>query len=513
MEDPAGILHDADRLHLQQRFDDAAAAYRRALALDDAVPAAWYGLGHCLLALRSHGAAADALAHAVALRPELAGARCNLAEALFQLGRVDEAVRHYTHVAEGRHPEAARIALEALACLAPGAPMLDNAAVLAWRRRWVASLSRAIRPLPPRPRAPDGKLRVGYVSAFFGDRNWMKPVFGVINHHDRDHFEVHMLSDGAEPSKEAGYVDHDEDRIWQTNNLSNEELAGHIAAAGLDVLVDLNGYSAQKRLPLFLYRPAHSHIGWFNMFATTGMDAFDYLIGDHVVLAPGDESDYSEKLVRLGGCYLAFGVGYPVPEVSALPCLDGRPFTFGSLASMYKLTPQVIAVWSRVLTQLPASRLLLRNQGLRSAANRQHLAERFARHGIGEDRLQLQGPTDHFEFLQTYDSIDLALDPWPYNGGTTTSEALWQGVPVASIRGDRWTSRVSASILLAAGLTEFIAADADDLVRLATETAANPNRLATVRRELRNRLRLSAACDTIGLTRQLEAAYQTMAKQ
>ena len=216
--------------------------------------------------------------------------------------------------------------------------------------------------------------------------------------------------------------------------------------------------------------------------------------------------------MRLDGCYLAFDVAYPVPEVSPLPCLAGRPFTFGSLASMYKLTPQVVAVWSRLLAQLPGSRLLLRNQGLHSAGNRQHLAERFAQHGISGDRLELLGPTDHFHFLQTYDSIDLALDPWPYNGGTTTSEALWQGVPVASIRGDRWTSRVSASILTSAGLPEFIAADAEVLVRLATETAANPNRLATIRAELRDRLRQSAACDTTGLTRRLEAAYRTIAE-
>jgi protein O-GlcNAc transferase len=263
-----------------------------------------------------------------------------------------------------------------------------------------------------------------------------------------------------------------------------------------------------QRMPLFALRPAKVNVGWFNMFATTGMDAFDYLIGDRVVLAPGDEADYREKLIRLGGCYLAFEVGYPVPAVAALPSLNSGRFTYGTLASLYKLTPQVVAVWSRILEQTPTSRLLVRNQGLRSAANRRHLSEGFARHGIAADRLMLLGPTDHYQFLQTYDEIDLALDPWPYNGGTTTSEALWQGVPVASIRGDRWTSRVSASLLAAAGLSEFIAADAESLVKLAVAAAADPHRLAHLRAEMRERLRSSAACDSASLTRQLEGAYE-----
>lgn len=505
------------------KIDEAEAQYRRAIQCDSALRQAWYNLG-CLLNQQDREAEAIAcFQQTIRLEPNHAAAHHNLGQSLFNLGHTDEAIAHYRRsiaLGGGEKPETMLALSIAVSPTASPGEVLETRR--AWSRRNFPRHAAADIAVPPlavsrvesslAQDAANKKIRIAYISAYFDYPNWMKPVWPVINGHDRSQFEVVLYSDGR-TGHPPGYLPQPGDQVYVTASLDNGALAKLIAIQSIDLLIDLNGFSRVQRLPLFALRPAKVNIGWFNMFATTGMDAFDYLIGDHVVLAPGDESDYSEKLVRLGGCYLAFGVGYPVPEVSALPCLDGRPFTFGSLASMYKLTPQVIAVWSRVLTQLPASRLLLRNQGLRSAANRQHLAERFARHGIGEDRLQLQGPTDHFEFLQTYDSIDLALDPWPYNGGTTTSEALWQGVPVASIRGDQWTSRVSASILLAAGLTEFIAADAEDLVRLATETAANPNRLATVRRELRNRLRLSAACDTIGLTRQLEAAYQTMAKQ
>jgi predicted O-linked N-acetylglucosamine transferase (SPINDLY family) len=339
----------------------------------------------------------------------------------------------------------------------------------------------------------------------------MKPVWPVINRHDRGQFELFLYSDGRSEPLPAGYHPHAADHFHATASLDNAALARLVARHELDLLIDLNGFSRVQRLPLFALRPARFNVGWFNMFATTGMDCFDYLIGDRTVLAPGDETDYCEKLVRLDGCYLAFEVDYPVPAVAPLPCLSGRPFMFGSLASMYKITPQVVDLWSRVLKEAPVSRLLMRNQGLRSAANRQYLAERFARHGIAAERLELLGPTDHFQFLQTYDAIDLALDPWPYNGGTTTSEALWQGVPVGSLRGDRWTSRVSASLLSAAGLPEFIAADADAFVALTTATAADPSRLADLRQNLRDHLRRSAACDTTGLTRQLEEAYRKIA--
>ncbi len=131
-----------------------------------------------------------------------------------------------------------------------------------------------------------GKLRIGYVSAFFGARNWMKPVWGVINRHDRDQFEVHLLSDGAEPSVGSGYVDYPEDRIWQIAGVSNAELAGRVREVGLDVLIDLNGYSRQSRLPLFLYRPAPLQIAWFNMYATSGLSCFDLLVGDGAVVMP-----------------------------------------------------------------------------------------------------------------------------------------------------------------------------------------------------------------------------------
>src|SRR5262249_50664677 len=159
----------------------------------------------------------------IALRDDAAGARCNLAEALFQLGEVDDAVRHFLRVAKEGDAEVTAVALDTLAAIAPGASILDNAGVLALRRAWASRHGKDSPPLAPTRIAQDSarKRRIGYVSAFFGDRNWMKPVFAAINHHDRARFEVHLLSDGDDPSAASGYRDHAEDRIWQTAGLSN----------------------------------------------------------------------------------------------------------------------------------------------------------------------------------------------------------------------------------------------------------------------------------------------------
>lgn len=508
--DSLAILRHADDLHAAGQRDAAAREYRRALTLDETLLEAWYGLGCCHLAARSYGAAVQALERAVALRPNAAGARCNLAEALFQLGRVDDAVRHYAQTADSGHPEVASISLEALACIAPGAPSRDNEAVLALRRRWASSVGRHIKPLIPAPRDPNRKLRIGYVSAFFGARNWMKPVFGVINRHDRTRFEIHMLSDGDDPSDSSGYIDHPDDRIWQINTMSSEALAQRITQVGLDVLVDLNCYTVQRRLPLFMHHPARCQIGWFNTYATTGLSCFDAIVADTTTLPPEEEAFYCERIHRVSGSYLAFDVRYQVPEVAPPPCLANGFITFGCLGSAYKLTDPTIEAWSRILHATPETRLLLKNSRLDDASNRDALLARFADHGIAAERLSLEGGEEHFHFLQAYNRIDIALDTFPYNGGTTTSEALWQGAPVLTFNGDRWASRTSRSLLCAAGLSEWVADDTagsvDTAIRLAHEPGTG-QRLAALRSGMRQRLLASAVCDCTTLCRELEALY------
>jgi protein O-GlcNAc transferase len=506
------LVGEANALQIDGKVDAAIIAYRQALRLDVGSFDAWYGLGCCYLTSRSYGAAADALGKALALRADAAEARCNLAEALFQLGAVDAAARHYIVIAEkGGEAAVTNTALETLACIAPGASIFDNAGISALRRFWMHRCSAGVTPLPPiAERAGDRKLRIGYVSAYFGERNWMKPVFGVINRHDRERFEVHLLSDGGDPDAVSGYEDHAEDRIWRTTGMPNAVLAERIRAAGLDVLVDLNGYSVLKRLPLFLYRPAPQQIAWFNAYATTGTDAFDCLIADAAALPAEEEAFYCEPVRRVPGSYRAFTVPYPVPAVTPPPYLVNGYLTFGCLASCYKLTDATIGAWAAILKAAPSARLLIKNARLDDASNRDALLARCAQHGVAPGRLLLEGGEEHFRFLEAYGRIDVALDVFPYNGGTTTMEALWQGVPVLTFNGDRCASRTSRSLLLAAGLGEWISRDVGHYIDSAIRLAAagdTPTSLAALRQTMRARLATSPACDCATLCRALEELY------
>jgi predicted O-linked N-acetylglucosamine transferase (SPINDLY family) len=357
-------------------------------------------------------------------------------------------------------------------------------------------------------------LRIGYVSAFFGARNWMKPVWGVINNHDRAAFELHLFSDGQDPSAESGYRDHPADYVHAIEGVSNAELAGHVARAGIDILIDLNGYSFQQRLGLFARHPAPVTIGWFNIFATSGLAGLDYVIADAAVVPPEEERFYGERVLRVAGSYLAFSVLYPVPDVAPPPSRGGAGLVFGCLCSQYKITEAVVTAWARILCGAPHARMLVKNARLDDASNRRRLHQRFAAHGVAPDRVLLEGGAEHFAFLEAYARVDVALDSFPYNGGTTTTEALWQGVPVLTFNGDRWASRTSRSLLEAAGLGAWVMPTSDAYVEEAIALAQGvetPRRLAKLRAGMRHSLQASPVCDSAGLCRQLERIFREIA--
>jgi predicted O-linked N-acetylglucosamine transferase (SPINDLY family) len=507
-------LAEADRLHLARQLGPAVQHYREALALDATLFDAWYGLGFALGAAEEHAEAIEALQSALALRPNASRLRVNLAESLFALGHVSEAVREYERAAAGGDPAARELALRNIACIAPGDPALDNFAILRARQQWAAAEAASIQPARPvqspgKVRRPGKRLRIGYLSSFFGARNWMKMFMGVINAHDRDRFEVHLIATGALPSAQAGYRDHPDDRIWEIgSDISNAGLAGHITDARLDILIDLNGYSDLSRLPMLLHNPVPLQLSWANMYATTGMPTVGCVVGDPWTIPPEEEKFCVERVRRVPLTYLAFDVFYPVPDVAPPPWTQAGHVTFGSLMSAYKITDPVIAAWSRILRGVPRSRLLLRNRAMTGGSNRADILARFAANGIEASRLSLEGSGEHFEFLRTYGRIDIALDAFPYNGGTSTAEAIWQGVPLLTFNGDRWASRTSRSILMAAGLGHWAADDQPAFEALAICLGLAPNGLAAMRHGQRAKVAASPACDTSGLCRALESIYR-----
>jgi protein O-GlcNAc transferase len=469
----------------------------------------WYVSGCEWLARQIYPKALACFETAAALAPENGAAHHNAGTAAFNLGLIDEAISRFRTSLAAKDSFLPRTAI---ATLIPGSPAADHAAVLAARRDWFES---HLPPTPdrfPRVGGSGARLRIGYLSSFFQSQNWMKPVWGLLNEHDRQTVDVHVFADCA-PALCVGYTSDERDTFHDISALSNRDAAARIEQAAIDILVDLNGFSSVTRLAVAAQRPAPIQVAWFNLYATSGMTCFDYLIGDHQVVGADEEPFYTETIVRVPGSYLTFRVDYPVPDVADPPAVTAGYVTFGCLASQYKITPPVVETWARILRRSPRAKLLLKNAALAHDANRAHLADRFSGHGVTIDRLVFEGPADHRDFLAAYARIDVALDTFPYNGGTTTSEALWQGVPVLAFRGDRWASRTSASILVAAGLGEWVVRDADEYVERAVGLANDPQtpeRLGTGRREMRQRLLTSRVCDTSGFAREMEAIYRRL---
>lgn len=483
----------------------AAQQFQRAAELDPASRTAWFNLGCLQNSLGEEALALGSFEQSLALEPNHAPSLHNLGQALFNLGYTDEALERIARSAELGHARSHSL----LAMLVSHSPSVSDEQILHLRKEWGKQALPATQFSPHVEKPAGERIRVGYVSAYFHNPNWMKPVWALLAEHNREEFAITILSDGPSPAGSA-YKPHPEDQFFDTRRLSNEELAKLVWREQIDLLVDLNGYSHMQRLPLYALHPATANITWFNTFATSGLDGFDFLIGDNVVVRPEEEANYAEKILRVPGTYLAFDVRYEVPLVAASPCQSRGAFTFGSLCSLYKLTPEVVQTWAKILQRCPDAVLLIKNAGLSKRCNREYLLQRFAEQGVQPEQVELAGHSPHYEFLQTYDRIDIALDTFPYTGGTTTSESLWQGVPVLSCTGPRWLYRVSESLLRAAKLDDWVAPSTEQYIEMAVRWAQPEHweELATLRAGLRQQVAESTLGDTAGFARAMEELYR-----
>ena len=492
----------------EDRPELALGFFQKAVELDTGSVHGWFGLGMAYTNMKEFAASIDYFRKAVELDPTLAIAHHNLGRSLHEVGHADLAYQSFQ--------KSIKLGFDAtrreLAIFIPGCPSATNQTVLSERRKWAESLVKkeggTFKKYAKSKTTGKHLLKIGYVSAFFHKDNWMKVVWALIGQHDREKFQVHLFSDRTELTPAIQKHLQPGDRFHDLSDLSNDDAAAAIADLDIDILVDLNGHSYPQRFPVFMRKPAPLVVAWFNVYATTGFDCFDYLIGDDCVIPREEEPWYCEKIARPEGSYLAFGIAYDVPEVSEPPCIENGFVTFGSLISQYKITEQVIDAWCSILNSSPGSRLLIRNAALGKQSSKKFLRSQFTDRGIAEERISLEGPAPHFEFLETYNRIDIALDAFPYNGGTTTIEALWQGVPVITFRGDRWVSRTSATLLLAGGLDELLAKDLSGYLHIARQLAADPQKLKRMRQNMRNQLQKSKACDTVAFARSMENLYR-----
>jgi protein O-GlcNAc transferase len=264
---------------------------------------------------------------------------------------------------------------------------------------------------------------------------------------------------------------------------------------------------------MFAHKPAPIQVSWLGYPNTTGLQAMDYRFTDRIADPPDrDDAFYSEELVRLKDCFLCYQPHEHSPKVAPLPFVKNDIITFGSFNNAAKINQGVIKAWSKILLGVPDSRLVLKTKQLDTEHVVKRITAMFAEEGIASERIELLAMiTDKYDHLALYNEIDVALDPFPYNGTTTTCEALWMGVPVVSLSGDRHSGRVGASILHAIGMQDILVAESiESYIELVVNIAGEKELLIDLRKNLRQQMKSSPLCDAKSFAKKVEDAYQDM---
>lgn len=524
------------------RLDEAAQQLELARRQEPASVPVVLNLGNVYMAQERHSEALACFDEVLRLAPNLAVAHNNRGNVLRALDRIEEALESYdralalepqhadfwvnratAYAKQGRLSEALESARQALArepaCEAAwGAALftlhydrtLHPAALKAEHQRWAARYADPLARLKPHRNKPDPerRLRLGYVSADFRQHPVAYFLAPVLEAHDTAQFKIFCYSNSWRADAWTERLRRKAAHWRDAAGWSDLKLAEQIEHDAIDLLVDLSGHTLGNRLLVFARRPAPIALSWLGYFNTTGMAAMDYLVVDPVIAPVGEEAPFVERPLRLERCYLCYQGPEYAPEASGPPLLKRGYVTYGCFNTLTKISPEVIAVWARILHADKDARLLLKNASLSDASTRKRIWDLFARHGVAQHRVELHGASPHAELLAAYAEIDIALDPFPYNGGTTTCEALWMGVPVITLAGDRFVSRVGQTILVNAGLSEWVARNEKEYVERALELPRDPAGLAERRISQRDRLRASALGDTRAFTRRWEHALR-----
>ena len=492
-------------------YEDVVPELELALKLRPDYAAAHNLLGVALEALGRTDEAQEHYREAVKLAPELADAWSNLGTSLTEQGRVKEAIE-LLRKAQGLRPDSrtAGNLLLALAYSSDLTPEELRDEHTAWAAKYADSLAPAN---PPRSRTadPTRRLKVGYVSGDFRTHTVAGLIELLLTHHDRNKVHVTCYANVARQDDVTDRLRRQADTWRPITALSDAQAVEAIRADEIEVLVDLSGHTAGNRLLAFARRAVAVQITLFGYPATTGLKTMDYRITDQYADPPGEtEKLYSEGLIRLPDLAWVYKPPANAPVPNKLPSESRRSFTFGCLNNPAKLSDLCVETWAKVLKGVPRSRLVL--QAGRSADASRRLAERFTEHGISSDRLELVYRLPANEYFEAYQPIDLCLDPFPFNGGVTTCDALWMGLPVLTVAGRDYRSRQGVAILSNLGLPEFVAESPEKLVELATIWADQRPGLSDLRGSLREMMEQSPVTNAEQFVRSLEAAYRQVWK-
>ncbi|HVY49284.1 MAG TPA: tetratricopeptide repeat protein [Minicystis sp.] len=484
--------------------------FERAVEVGPKHAPAWEGLGLATMEAGLEDKAVPALRRVLELAPHQMKCRANLAVALANGGEHAEA-RALIEQGRGARGELDSTGLFLLNTL----DGMSAEEVAEEHRRWGRSeVARHAERVVLGPSRTPGKkrLRVGYLSPDLRAHSVAFFMLPIIVAHDRDAVEVVLYHDDAQADEVTALARKRADGFRSVSDLSDDELFERLRADRVDLLVDLAGHTRCNRLSVFSRRPAPVQVTYLGYPNTTGLGTIDARVTDAFADPPGEtEALHTERLVRPFASFLAYAPLASTPEPSSPPVETNGVVTFGSFNARRKVTPGCVALWSRVLAEVPNSRLLLKSKPLDAPACLERLLRDFEAHGIARERVEaVPHQRSMLDHLATYARIDVALDTSPYNGTTTTCEALWQGVPVVTLAGRVHASRVGASLLTNVGLADLVAADADAFVKIASTLAGDVARRRSLRMGLRAMMRSSPLCDARGLAAGLERLYREL---
>jgi predicted O-linked N-acetylglucosamine transferase (SPINDLY family) len=528
------------------QFEEALRAHENAARLEPRQPEFRYNHGNTLLAVDDERAAIRAYQTALEIAPKWPVARNMLGVAYAQAGQTDDAIAAFgravaedpnysdaynnlgnAHKEQGSLEQAIAAYRKSLELNPADAEVRSNLINLLqfhpnitladiqreqreWSRIHELPLRSAIAPHTNR-RDPHRRLRVGYVSADFRNHCQAFFIMPLLAHHDREQFEIFCYSGVRRPDAFTAQLRNLAGQWRDISTMPDEQAATLIRQDQIDILVDLTQHMAYNRLPLFARKPAPVQVAWLGYPGSTGLQAMDFRITDPYLDPPGtpNEAFYSERSLRLPDAFWCYDPLSDVP-VNELPALTNGHVTFGSLNNFCKVNPQVIGLWARVMQTLSNSRMLILTD---PGSHRTRTLDLFRQSGLpdAQARIEFVAKCDRREYLELCHRIDIILDTFPYNGHTTSLDALWMGVPVVSILGTMPVGRAGLSILTNLELaSDFLASSPEQFVRIAQRWSEDLEGLRTLRRSLRARLQSSPLMDAARFAKNIEAAYREM---
>jgi protein O-GlcNAc transferase len=495
---------------IQGHFSQAIVAYQQALALNPNDADTYNNLGIVYSHMGQWSKALTCFQKALQLAPDSPGAQGNLANTLLYQGLIPQAIAHYQQIL-AKQPHALTYS-NLLLALQYQADIDSTTLFLAhqqFNQQYGVPLAATIQP-HLNTRHEQRQLRIGYISSDFRNHSVAYFIEPVLAQHDREQFEIVCYYSGTTTDKVTQRLQKLADQWINCADWSDEVLTEAIRQATVDILVDLGGHTNQNRLLVFARNPAPVQITYLGYPSTTGLTVIDYRITDNYV-DPEDKADSlnSEQLLRMPHSYFCYRPDNDSPPVNPLPALKKKLITFGSFNNYAKLNSRILAIWAQVLQQVPTAKLLLKARSLNDPDTRQQLKQELTALGIDSGRLILTNYADStVAHLKYYHQVDIALDSYPYNGATTTCEALWMGVPVVTLVGERHASRMGLSILSAVNLTELIADTPANYIEICVKLANDINYLQQLRASLRHKLATSPLLDGKNFTCHLEVAYR-----